>query len=254
MAGIPVARIVFFHPRRWTRGLAFATHSTTGRAADARGVDIIENCEVTAIRRDGGRVVGVETTRGAIAASKIGVVVAGHASVLAAMVGLRLPIESHPLQALVSEPLKPVLHTVIMSNAVHAYLSQSDKGELVIGGGTDGYVSYSQRGGFDIIEDTVSAVIALFPIFSRLRMMRQWGGIVDIAADASAIIGKTPVEGFYINCGWGTGGFKATPGSGHVFAHTIARDEPHPLNAPFSLDRFSTGDLIAEHGASGVAH
>jgi sarcosine oxidase subunit beta len=224
------------------------------RAADARGVDIIENCEVTGIRRNGGRVTGVETTRGTIGANKVGVVVAGHASVVAAMAGLRLPIRSHPLQALVSEPVKPVLHTVVMSSAVHAYVSQSDRGELVIGAGADGYVSYTQRGGFDIIEDALGAIVELFPIFSRLRMMRQWAGTVDIAPDASAIIAKTPVEGLYINCGWGTGGFKSTPGSGHVFAHTIARDEPHPLNAAFTLERFSTGALVAEHGAAAVAH
>ncbi len=224
------------------------------RAADARGVDIIESCEVTAIRRAGARVTGVETTRGTIAAAKIGVVVAGHASVLAAMAGLRLPLESHPLQALVSEPIKPVLHTVVMSNAVHAYISQSDRGELVVGASIDGYVSYSQRGGFDVIEDALGAIVALFPTFSRLRMMRQWGGIVDIAPDASAILSKTPIDGFYINCGWGTGGFKATPGSGHVFAHMIARDEPHPLSAAFGLERFSSGALVAEHGAAAVAH
>jgi sarcosine oxidase subunit beta len=224
------------------------------RAADARGVDIIENCEVNGIRRDGGRVTGVDTTRGTIAAPKIGVVVAGHASVLAAMAGLRLPIESHPLQALVSEPLKPILHTVVMSSAVHAYISQSDRGELVIGAGIDGYVSYSQRGGFDVIEDALAAIVALFPIFSRVCMMRKWAGIVDVAPDASAIISKTPIGGFYINCGWGTGGFKATPGSGCLFAYTIARDAPHPLNEAFSLDRFSTGALVAEHGAAAVAH
>ena len=224
------------------------------RAADSRGVDIIEGCEVTAIRRAGGKVTGVETTRGTINAAKIGVVVAGHASVLAAMVGLRLPLESHPLQALVSEPVKPVLHTVVMSNAVHAYISQSDRGELVVGASIDGHVSYSQRGGFDVIEDALAAIVALFPTFSRLRMMRQWGGIVDISPDASAILSKTPIAGFYINCGWGTGGFKATPGSGHVFAHMIARDEPHPLGAAFALERFSTGALVAEHGAAAVAH
>jgi sarcosine oxidase subunit beta len=224
------------------------------RAADARGVDILQNCEVTAIRREGGRVVGVDTTRGPIAARKIGVVTAGNSSVLAAMADLRFPIESHPLQALVSEPLKPMLDTVVMSNAVHGYISQSDKGELVIGAGIDAYTGYGQRGSLHVIEGNVAAIKALFPMFSRVRMLRQWGGIVDTCPDACPIISKTPVSGLYFNCGWGTGGFKATPGSGWVFAHTIARDEPHGLNAPFSLDRFVTGHLIDEHGAAGVAH
>ena len=224
------------------------------RAADALGVDIIQNCEVTGILRKEGKVEGLETTRGVIKAKKVGLVTAGHSSVLAAMAGFRLPIESHPLQALVSEPVKPILDTVVMSNAVHAYISQSDKGEMVIGAGIDSYISYSQRGGFDVIEDTLHAVVELFPMLSRLRMLRQWGGIVDVCPDASPIIGKTPVEGLFINCGWGTGGFKATPGSGNVFAHTVAKGEPHPLNAPFSLDRFSTGALVDEHGAAAVAH
>ena len=224
------------------------------RAADARGVDIIQNCEVTGIRREKGAVCGVETSRGYISAKKVAVVVAGHASVLADMAELRLPVESHPLQALVSEPLKPVLDTVIMSNAVHGYVSQSDKGELVIGAGIDAYTGYGQRGSFSIIEGNVAAIVELFPIFSRGRMLRQWGGIVDVCPDACPIISKTPVSGLYFNCGWGTGGFKATPGSGWVFAHTVARDEPHELNAAFDLDRFTTGALIDEHGAAGVAH
>jgi sarcosine oxidase subunit beta len=224
------------------------------RAADKLGVDIIEQCEVTGINRDGGRVTGVETTRGTINANKVGVVVAGHASVLAEMAGLRLPVESHPLQAYVSEPLKPVLDTVVMSNAVHGYISQSDKGELVIGAGIDAYLGYGQRGSFATIEHAMAAILELFPIFSRVRMLRMWGGIVDVCPDACPIIGKMPVGGLYFNCGWGTGGFKATPGSGWVFAHTIARDEPHELNAPFSLERFTSGALIDEHGAAAVAH
>ncbi len=224
------------------------------RGADARGVDIIQTCEVTGITVDQGRVRGVETTRGAIRSNKVAIVAAGHASVIAQMAGLRLPLESHPLQALVSEPVKPVLDCVVMSNAVHAYVSQSDKGELVIGAGIDPYVSYSQRGGFDVMEGTLAAVVEMFPVFSRLRMLRQWGGIVDTAPDASPIVGKTPIEGLYLNCGWGTGGFKATPGSGHVFAHTVARDEPHALNAAFTLERFASGELVAEHGAAAVAH
>ena len=224
------------------------------RAADREGVDILQNCEVTGILRERGVVSGVETSRGRIRATKVGVVTAGHSSVIGSMAGLRLPIESHPLQALVSEPLKPVLHTVVMSNAVHGYISQSDKGELVIGAGVDSYVGYGQRGSFSIIEGNISAIVELFPVFSRVRMLRQWGGIVDVCPDACPIIGKTPIRGLYFNCGWGTGGFKATPGSGWVFAHTIARDEPHSLNAAFTLERFQTGALIDEHGAAGVAH
>jgi len=224
------------------------------RAADACGVDIIQNCEVTAMRRDGGHVVGVETSHGFIESRKVGVAVAGHASVVAEMAGLRLPIESHPLQALVSEPIKPVLHTVVMSNAVHGYISQSDKGDLVIGAGIDAYTGYGQRGSFAVIEGTLAAMVELFPIFSRVRMNRQWGGIVDVCPDACPIIGLTPIKGLYFNCGWGTGGFKATPSSGWVFAHTIAHDRPHELNAAFSLERFTTGRLIDEHGAAGVAH
>jgi sarcosine oxidase subunit beta len=224
------------------------------RGADARGVHIIQKCEVTGIRRDGGRVVGVETSKGFIGAKKVAVVAAGNTSVLASMADLRFPIESHPLQALVSEPIKPVLHTVVMSNAVHGYISQSDKGDLVVGAGIDAYVGYGQRGSFSIIEGTLAAIVELFPTFSRVRMNRQWGGIVDVCPDACPIIGLTPVKGLYFNCGWGTGGFKATPGSGWAFAHTVAQDRPHALNAAFSLERFNTGHLIDEHGAAAVAH
>lgn len=224
------------------------------RGADQLGVDIIQNCEVTAIRQENGEVTGVETSKGAISAKKIGVVVAGHCSVLADMAGFRMPIESHPLQALVSEPIKPVLDTVVMSNAVHGYVSQSDKGDLVIGAGIDSYTGYGQRGSFSNIEHTVAAIIEMFPIFSRVRMNRQWGGIVDTTPDACPIIGNTPVKGLYFNCGWGTGGFKATPGSGWVFAHNVATGTPHELNAAFGLDRFTSGSLIDEHGAAGVAH
>ena len=224
------------------------------RAADERGVDIIQNCEVTGICKENGVVTGVETNRGMIQASKVAVVAAGHSSVLGDMAGLRMPIESHPLQALVSEPLKPVLDTVVMSNAVHGYVSQSDKGELVIGAGIDAYIGYGQRGSFSIIEGNVAAIVELFPIFSRVRMLRQWGGIVDVCPDACPIISKTSLKGLYFNCGWGTGGFKATPGSGWVFAHTVAHDEPHVLNAAFNMERFTTGALIDEHGAAGVAH
>ena len=224
------------------------------RGADAMGVDIIQNCEVTGINMNNGNVTGIETTRGIINSKKIGVVSAGHSSVIAKMAGIKLPLESRPLQALVSEPVKPVIDTVVMSNTIHAYVSQSDKGELVIGAGTDGYNSYSQRGGFNIVEDTVTAVVELFPLFSRMKMLRHWGGIVDTCPDASPIISKTDITGLYFNCGWGTGGFKATPGSGHVFADLIANDKPNEISAPFSLDRFTTGYLIDEHGAAGVAH
>ncbi len=219
------------------------------RGADARGVDIIQNCEVTGIRREGGRVVGVETSRGPIAAKKVGTAVAGHTTQLAEMVDLRLPIESHVLQAMVSEPLKPVLDTVVTSGATHIYISQSDKGELVFGGDLDGYNSFAQRGNLPLVEHVVMGVVALFPAFRRLRMMRTWGGIMDMSMDGSPIICKTPVEGFYINGGWCYGGFKATPGSGWVFAHTLANDAPHAFNQPFTLERFASGHVIDEKGA-----
>ena len=224
------------------------------RAADGLGVDIIQECPVTGFQISDGRIRSVDTAKGRIEAKKVGIVVAGHSSVMAGLAGFRLPIHSVPLQALVSEPVKPVLDCVVMSDAIHAYVSQSDKGELVIGAGVDKFVGYGQRGSLPVTEDTLAAVCELFPRFRRLRMMRQWGGIVDTCPDASPIISKTPVEGLYINGGWGTGGFKATPGSGHLFAHTIARDEPHALNAAFRLERFTTGYLIDEHGAAAVAH
>lgn len=224
------------------------------RGADKYGVDIIQNCGVTGIRRENGAVTGVDTVKGFIKAKKVAVVTAGNSSVLAAMAGIRLPLESHPLQALVSESIKPVINTVVMSNAIHAYISQSDKGDLVIGAGIDQYTGYGQRGSFQLIEGTLKAIVEMFPIFSRVRMNRQWGGVVDVSPDACPIISKTDVKGLYFNCGWGTGGFKATPGSGWVFAHTVANDNPHPINAPFSLDRFYTGHLIDEHGAAAVAH
>jgi sarcosine oxidase subunit beta len=225
------------------------------RAADGLGVDIIEGCEVTGIRRGAtGAVEAVETTRGRIRTPKLGVVAAGHTSVVMRMAGLRLPLESFPLQALVSEPIKPVFPCVVMSNTIHAYISQSDKGELVIGAGTDAYTSYTQRGALHVSNYALAAICELFPMFRRLRMLRAWGGIVDVTPDRSPIIGKTPVPGLYVNCGWGTGGFKATPGSAHVFAWTIAHDEPHPLNAPFNLERFRDGRLINEAAAAAVSH
>jgi sarcosine oxidase subunit beta len=225
------------------------------RAADALGVDIIENCEVTGIRRDAaGAVAGLETTRGFIGTRKIGVSAAGNTSVVMQMAGIKLPLESFPLQALVSEPVKPVFPCVVMSNTIHAYISQSDKGELVIGAGTDAYTSYTQRGALHINMHTLDAVCELFPMFRRMRMLRNWGGVVDVTPDRSPIVAKTPVPGLYVNCGWGTGGFKATPGSAHVFAWTIARDEAHPINAPFTIERFRDGYLIDEAAAAAVAH
>ena len=224
------------------------------RAADALGVDIIQQCPVTGFRISNGRVQAVETGKGTIEAKKVALCVAGHTSVLAELAGFRLPIHSVPLQALVSEPVKPVIDCVVMSNAVHAYVSQSDKGELVIGAGTDKFIGYGQRGSLPVTEETLAAVCELFPMFRRMRMMRQWGGTVDTCPDASPIISKTPVEGLYVNGGWGTGGFKSTPGSGWVYAHTIAEDRPHPLNEAFDMNRFVTGYLIDEHGAAAVAH
>ncbi|MEM6415440.1 MAG: sarcosine oxidase subunit beta family protein [Pseudomonadota bacterium] len=225
------------------------------RAAAARGVDIIQNCPVTNILRGpDGRVTGVETPKGVIKAKKIAVSAAGNTSVIMDTAGVRMPLESYTLQALVSEPVKPCLPGVVMSNSVHAYISQSDKGELVIGSGTDQYTSYSQRGGLPMIEHTLAAICEMFPVFKRMRMLRLWGGVVDVTPDRSAILGKTPVDGLYVNCGWGTGGFKATPGAAHLLAWTIAKDEPHPINAPFSLQRFATGRLIDEAAAAAVAH
>ncbi|OYU47033.1 MAG: sarcosine oxidase subunit beta [Rhizobiales bacterium PAR1] len=225
------------------------------RGADRLGVDIIQNCEVTGIRRDAsGAVSGVETAKGFIATKRVGVVAAGNTSVIMGMAGVRMPLESYPLQALVSEPVKPMMSCVVMSNTVHAYMSQSDKGELVIGAGTDAYTSYSQTGGLHIATHTLDAICELFPAVRRLRMLRNWGGIVDVTPDRSPIIGKPPVPGLFVNCGWGTGGFKATPGSGHVFADLVARGEPNAIAAPFTIDRFRTGRLIDEAAAAAVAH
>jgi sarcosine oxidase subunit beta len=225
------------------------------RAADDLGVDIIENCEVTGIVRNAaGAVEAVQTTRGLIKTPKIGVSAAGHTSVVLGMAGVRLPLESYPLQALVSEPIKPVFTCVVMSNTIHAYISQSDKGELVIGAGTDIYTSYTQRGGLHISQHTLEAICELFPAFRRMRMLRNWGGIVDVTPDRSPIVAKTPVPGLYVNCGWGTGGFKATPGAAHTLAWTIAKDELHPINAPFTIERFRDGHLIDEAAAAAVAH
>jgi sarcosine oxidase subunit beta len=224
------------------------------RAAHAMGVDLIQNCEVTGLETSGGRITAVQTSRGRIAAGKVALCAAGHSSVLAKMAGIRLPLASHPLQALVSELLEPVHPTVVMSNAVHVYVSQAHKGELVMGAGIDSYNGYGQRGSFHIIEQQMSAALELFPVFARAHLLRTWAGIVDVSPDASPIVGLTPVGGLYLNCGWGTGGFKATPGVGDCFAHTIAHDKPHQYNEPFTLERFTTGALVDEHGAAAVAH
>lgn len=219
------------------------------RAADAAGVHIIQECEVTGLIRQGNRISAIETTRGTLHADRIGVAVAGQSGHVAALAGLRLPIESHVLQALVSEPVKPTLNTVVTSLALHVYINQSDKGELVMGGDIDGYNSYGQRSNLGAIEGVIRGMVALFPCFSRLRMLRTWGGVVDISMDGSPIIGKSPIDNFYLNCGWCYGGFKATPGSGWCFAHTIANDRPHALNEKFSLERFHSGRTIDEKGA-----
>lgn len=218
------------------------------RGADARGVDIIQNCEVTGFRREGGRVAGVQTTRGFIAAKKVGIAVAGHTSQVAALAGLRMPIESHLLQAMVTEPVKPLLNVSLSYGAGHFYTSQTDKGDLVMGGDLDGYNSYAQRGNLPMVEHVAAAAVTAVPCLSRLRIMRHWAGIVDMTMDGNPIIGKTPIDGLYLNGGWCYGGFKATPGSGWVFAYTIANNRPHDLNAPFNLDRFRNGYTIDERG------
>jgi sarcosine oxidase subunit beta len=223
-------------------------------AASNLGVDIVEHSEVTGfVHGAGGRVEGVETTRGTIRANRTALVAAGHTSVLAAMVGLRLPLQSHPLQALVSALYEPILDCVVMSNAVHVYVSQADKGELVMGAGIDAYNGYAQRGSFHVIENQMAAALELFPIFEHASLLRTWAGIVDVCPDASPIVGPTPIDGLFLNCGWGTGGFKATPGSGWAFAELIATGASE-LARPYGLERFRTGALIDEHGAAAVAH
>ena len=224
------------------------------RAADALGVDIVQNCEVIGFLREDDRVVGIETTRGQIRAPTIARAVAGHSSVLAAKAGFRLPLTSYALQAFVTEPLKPVLSCVATSMATGAYVSQSDKGELVVGGGLDLYPSYAQRGNLPALQGVVSGLLELFPAFSRLRLLRQWAGIVDVVHDSSPIIDQAPVKGVYLNCGWGSGGFKAIPGGGLVFAHLLATGRPHPAAEGFTLRRFATGALIDEGAAAGISH
>ena len=223
------------------------------RACSDMGMHILQKTEVTGISQKDGTVTGVDTSRGQIGCKKLGMVVAGHASVVAEMAGFQLPIESVPLQALVSEPIKPCMDVVVMANTVHGYMSQSDKGEMVIGGGTDAYNAYTQRGSFHHLEETVRALIETFPMVSRLKMLRHWGGIVDVTGDRSPILSKTPLGNTFINCGWGTGGFKAIPGSGWAFAELMAKGES-PLTAEFGLDRFRIGRFIDESVAAGVAH
>jgi len=224
------------------------------RAASAAGVDIIQQCEVTGMNSSDSRISSLETTKGAISADRVALCVAGHSGHLAKMAGLRLPITSIALQAMVTEPVKPIFHVSLMSAHIHVYVSQSDRGELVIGGGADLFNSYAQRGALPIQQENMQALIELLPIFSRLRMMRQWAGICDMSPDVSPIVGKTPIENLYVSTGWGTGGYKAIPAGGDTLAYTIAHDQPHELIKPFNLDRFRTGHLIDEGAASGVAH
>jgi sarcosine oxidase subunit beta len=224
------------------------------RAASAAGVDIIQNCEVSGFKTSDSQILGVETSRGTIHADRFALCVAGHSSHMAAKAGLRLPIESIALQAMVTEPLKPVLNTVLGSLVIHAYISQSDRGEIVIGGGADTFNSYAQRGILPTMQDNAAAVAELIPSFSRLRVMRQWAGICDISPDSSPIVGKSPIENLYLSTGWGTGGFKAIPAGGETLAYTIAKDQPHDLLRAFALERFETGRLIDEGAAAGVAH
>lgn len=224
------------------------------RAASNAGVDIIQQCEVTGMQLSGSRVKAVETNLGTLSAEHFALCVAGHSGHLAAMAGLRLPITSVALQAMVSEPVKRVLDVTLMSAHVHVYVSQSDRGEIVIGGGVDGFNSYAQRGALPSQNDVMRSLVELLPAFSRLRMMRQWAGVCDMAPDVSPIVGRTEIENLYVSTGWGTGGYKAIPAGGETLAHTIVNDRPHPLLEPFQLDRFSSGSLVDEGAASGVAH
>ena len=241
---------------QWRGGIARhdAVVWAFARAASALGVDIVQGCEVTGFRIEGGRVRGVETTLGPVSAAKVCLAVAGHSSVLAAKAGVKLPISSIALQAMVTEPVKPLLDTVMMSAAIHGYVSQTDRGEIVIGGGADVHASYAQRGGLPNFEANAQAAVELFPCLSRLRVMRQWAGLVDISPDTSPVMGPTPVGGLYVSAGWGTGGYKAIPAGGETMAWTLVNGRPHELIAPFGLDRFTTGALVDEGAASGVAH
>jgi sarcosine oxidase, subunit beta len=224
------------------------------RAASALGVDIIQNCEVRGFVKDGGTVTGVDTSQGRIRAGRVGIAAAGHSSVLATLAGFKLPVTSYALQAMVSEPIKPLLDTVVLSPGTGAYVSQSDKGEIVIGAGLDLFPSYAQRGSFAVMQTILAGTLEIFPSFSRLQLLRQWAGIVDVVHDSSPILGATPIPGLFINCGWGTGGFKAIPAGGWTLAHALATGKNHELAEPFQLQRFNTGRLIDEAAASGIAH
>jgi sarcosine oxidase subunit beta len=243
-----------FHQRRAGTARHDAVAWGYARAASALGVDIIQNCEVVDFVKQDGRVVGVNTNRGRIGAERVGIAAAGHSSVLAKLAGFRLPVTSYALQAMVSEPIKPLLDTVVLSPGTGAYVSQSDKGEIVIGAMLDLFPSYAQRGSLAVKQAIIAATLALFPSFSRLNLMRQWAGIVDVVHDSSPIIGPTPIRNLYINCGWGTGGFKAIPVGGWTLAHVLATGRNHALAEPFQLERFVTGRLVDEAAASGIAH
>jgi sarcosine oxidase subunit beta len=242
----------------WQASAGTARHDAVAwgyaRAASRLGVDIIQNCEITDLLIEGGRCRGVVTSRGPIRSDRVGMAVAGHSSVLAAKAGFRLPIISYALQACVSEPVKPVLDTVVLSLGTGTYASQSDKGEMVVGGGLDRIPSYGQRGNLPVLETVVAGLLEMFPVLRQLRLMRQWAGIVDVVPDSSPIIGESPLPGLYLNCGWGTGGFKAIPAGGTLLAHLIATGKHHEISRPFDLDRFATGRLIDEAAGSGIAH
>jgi sarcosine oxidase subunit beta len=224
------------------------------RAASARGIDIVQNCEVLGFEKTNNRITAVKTSRGRIACDVVGVAAAGHSSVIAAMAGFRLPVTSHCLQAMVSEPIRPVLNHAVLSPATGVYINQTQKGEVVMGSVLDLYPSYGQRGTFCTIEKTITSVVDMFPVFAQMRLMRHWAGIVDIVPDSSPILGPTPVSNLHINCGWGTGGFKAIPAGGLVLAHSLATGRPHPLAHKFGLDRFRSNRLVDEAAAAGIAH
>jgi len=224
------------------------------RGASARGVDIVQNCEVLGFEKSGNRITAVKTSRGRVACGTVGMAVAGHSSVIAQMAGFRLPVTSHCLQAMVSEPIRPVLHHMVMSPGTGVYINQTQKGELVMGSVLDLYHSYAQRGTFLTIEKTITSVVEMFPVFAQTRLMRHWAGIVDVVPDSSPILGPTPIDNLHVNCGWGTGGFKAIPAGGTLLAHSLATGDPHPLARRFGLDRFRSNRLVDEGAASGIAN
>jgi sarcosine oxidase subunit beta len=242
----------------WQGSAGTARHDAVAwgyaRAANRLGVDIVQNCEITGFIVEGGHCRGVETTLGPIRADRVGMAVAGHSSVLAAKAGFQLPINSYALQACVSEPVKPILDTVLLAMGTGTYVSQSDKGEMVIGGGLDRTPSYAQRGNLPVLETVIAGLLEMFPAFGQLKLMRQWAGIVDVVPDSSPIIGPSPLPGLFLNCGWGTGGFKAIPAGGTLLAHLLATGEHHDTSRPFDLDRFARGRLIDEAAGSGIAH